>query len=222
MERDVKLEEISDGRLYTANDLVKADCGDCAGCSACCRGMGESIVLDPLDICRMTEGMGVSFEELLQKEIQLHVVDGVILPNLKMEDSCSFLSEEGRCNIHSFRPGICRLFPLGRFYEDGSFQYFLQVHECRKDNRTKVKVKKWIDTPNLKQYEAYICDWHFFLKDMQKVAESAEADMAKAVSLYVLQNFYVKPFGETHFYEEFQRRLETAQKQFLSQTGQME
>ena len=47
MIREVDLQEISDGKLYTANDLVKAGCNDCAGCSACCRGMGNSIVLDP-------------------------------------------------------------------------------------------------------------------------------------------------------------------------------
>ncbi len=35
MRRNIRLEEISDGRLYTANDMVKADCRDCEGCSAC-------------------------------------------------------------------------------------------------------------------------------------------------------------------------------------------
>lgn len=32
MRREVTLEEISDGRLYDANDMVKADCQDCKGC----------------------------------------------------------------------------------------------------------------------------------------------------------------------------------------------
>ena len=49
MKRYIDLNEISDGKLYTANDLVKADCHDCKGCSACCQGMGSSIVLDPMD-----------------------------------------------------------------------------------------------------------------------------------------------------------------------------
>lgn len=56
MIREVDLQEISDGKLYTANDLVKAGCNDCAGCSACCRGMGNSIVLDPLDMHRLCQG----------------------------------------------------------------------------------------------------------------------------------------------------------------------
>ena len=131
MKRNVSLEEISDGKLYTSNDMVKADCGDCAGCSACCHGMGESIVLDPLDIYRLTTNLEMTFEQLMSQYVELNVVDGVILPNLKMagpQEACGFLDKNGRCSIHAHRPGICRLFPLGRYYEDGGFKYFLQTH----------------------------------------------------------------------------------------------
>ena len=65
MKRNVDINEISDGKLYGANDLVKADCGDCKGCSDCCHGMGESIVLDPYDVYRLTKGLNLSFEMLL-------------------------------------------------------------------------------------------------------------------------------------------------------------
>ena len=145
MKRNIDMKEISDGNLYDLNDMVKADCNDCKGCSACCRGMEQSIILDPLDIYHLTTELGMSFEELLAGAIELNVVDGVILPNLKMKtdtDSCFFLNTDGRCSIHAFRPGICRLFPLGRFYENHDFKYFLQVHECKNPNKTKVKVKK--------------------------------------------------------------------------------
>ena len=76
MKRQVTMEEISDGKLYTSNDLVKADCGDCEGCHACCTGMGSSIVLDPLDIVRICRGTGAAFETLLAGKIELNVVDG--------------------------------------------------------------------------------------------------------------------------------------------------
>lgn len=232
MIRNVSLEEISDGRLYSSNDMVKADCGDCRGCSACCRGMGSSIVLDPLDVHRLVNGLGQSFQQLLQGKLELNVEDGIILPNLKMageEECCSFLNEEGRCSIHGFRPGICRLFPLGRFYEEEnrSFRYFLQVHECRNQNRTKVKVRKWIDTPELARYERFVSDWHYFLKSLQQLLAGADFDEGKAknISLYLLNEFYMKPFvsgtgqeeggpasGDTGFYEEFDARLAAAKE----------
>ena len=214
MKRNVSLEEISDGKLYTSNDMVKADCGDCAGCSACCHGMGESIVLDPLDIYRLTTNLELSFEQLLNQYIELNVVDGIILPNLRMtgeKEACGFLDVTGRCSIHANRPGICRLFPLGRFYEDGCFKYFLQVHECKKENRTKVKVKKWIDTPNLKQYEWFVNDWHNFLKNMEERAGGADETAAKQVSMFLLQNFYIKPYDRSKdFYPQYEERMAAA------------
>ena len=212
------MEDISDGKLYTANDLVKADCGDCEGCSACCRGMGSSIVLDPLDIYRLTTGLGVRFEQLLSDKIELNVVDGIILPNLKMggeKECCAFLNEEGRCSIHGIRPGICRLFPLGRFYEDGGFKYFLQIHECKKENRTKVKVKKWIDTPDLKKYESFISEWHYFLLELQGKLLKIEEEKVKTINMFLLQSFFLEPYkAEEDFYEQFDHRMKKV-KQYL-------
>ena len=138
MLREVSLEEISDGRLYTLNDMAKLGCNDCAGCSSCCRGMGNTIVLDPYDVWRLTGGLGVSLQQLLAGHLELNVVDGIILPNLKLagdSEQCTFLNGEGRCSIHPHRPGICRLFPLGRYYEEDGFHYILQTHECEKQNR---------------------------------------------------------------------------------------
>lgn len=47
MIRNVGLEDISDGRLYSENDLVKTDTNNCKDCKKiCCIGMGKTIVLD--------------------------------------------------------------------------------------------------------------------------------------------------------------------------------
>lgn len=215
MLRDIDMKEISDGRLYSANDMVKADCYDCQGCSDCCKGMGNSIVLDPLDVFRLCAGLQKSPEQLLQREIALDVFDGNILPHILMqgrEEVCLFLNEKGRCTIHPFRPGICRLFPLGRFYEDGSYKYFLQVNECQKTNRGKVKVKKWIDTPDLKHYEQFVCDWHYFLKDVQEVLYGSEdTELIKNLNLYVVKSFYLNPYDYAgDFYAQFYQRFEAA------------
>lgn len=218
MKRNVDIKDISDGKLYGSNDMVKADTGGCAGCSACCHGMGTSIILDPYDGYRLCLALGVCFEELLKGPLELNVVDGIILPNLKMNgerEACAFLDGEGRCRIHSARPGVCRLFPLGRYYEGRDFRYFLQVNECRKMNRAKVKVRKWIDTPELARYEAYIRDWHYFLEDAQHILDGSGNDnLRKQVNLYILQEFFVKSWADGEFYPQFEERLAAA-KRFL-------
>lgn len=194
--------------------MVKADCDDCKGCSACCHGMGSSIVLDPLDVHRLMSHFQTRFEVLLEDKIELNIVDGVILPNLKMNtqaegEPCVFLDAEGRCSIHEDRPGICRIFPLGRVYEDNSFSYILQIHECQKENRSKVKVSKWIDTPDLKKNQQFITDWHYFLKAAQaRLAAGGEEELIKRIAMQILQYFYIEPYHtDCDFYEQFDKRL---------------
>lgn len=211
MERNISLEEISDGRRYGRNDMVKASCNDCKGCSSCCEGMGTSIVLDPYDIYRLTTGLGLSMEQLLTDKLELNVAGGVILPNLKMQgerDCCAFLDENGRCSIHANRPGICRIFPLGRVYEDGKFDYILQIHECKKENRSKVKVSKWIDTPDQKRNEAFIIKWHYLIKGLQEqIQNGLDEAVVKQLNMYVLHLFFLTPYEkEQDFYEQFEVR----------------
>lgn len=215
MLRNIDLNEISDGKLYTSNDLAKTDCGGCHGCSACCHGMGTSITLDPLDFHRLSTGLHKSFNELIAGPVELNVVDGIILPNLKMagkEEACSFLDANGRCSIHPLRPGICRIFPLGRFYENDSFRYFLQIHECPKPGKTKVRIRKWIDTPDCQKYEQFISDWHYYIKNLQEYAiKNIRTDAVQKLSMQVLTTFYVQPFDpDQDFYDQFYQRLHTA------------
>ena len=215
MKRQVSLEEISDGKLYGINDMVKADCNGCNGCFACCKGMGQSIVLDPFDIFQITSNLNLKFEQLLEDKIELNVVDGIILPNLKMvgvQEQCGFLNKEHRCSIHPFRPSICRLFPLGRYYENRSFRYFLQVNECKKENRSKIKVKKWIDIPNMKENEQFIIHWHYFLSDIQqKIQENVDILDVKSINLFLLNHFYLLTYNGD-FYKQFYIRLEQAKE----------
>lgn len=212
MKRNVTLEEISDGRLYSANDMVKADCHGCKGCSKCCHGMGNSIILDPFDVYRLTKGIQKEVAELIGTALELNVVDGVILPNLRMageEEACAFLNGEGRCSIHAYRPGICRLFPLGRYYENGSFKYFLQTGECAETIRSKVKVSKWIDTPDLARNQEFVTTWHYLVNQVEELINGSEDDaFRKNLNMFLLNTFYLTPYGkERDFYEQFEERM---------------
>lgn len=211
MEREIDLKEISDGRFYTAGDMVKIGCNDCKGCSECCQVVDDTIILDPYDIFQLEQCLHVGFETLLAERMELAVTDGIIQPHLKIREGgagCTFLNEEGRCGIHNSRPGFCRMYPMGRIYEGEDFKYFLQVHECSYPDKTKVKLKKWLGIPQLPLYEQYIRDWHFFLKKIQNVLKETENDeIIKSINVHLLNQFYVKQYEETDFYGQFYERL---------------
>lgn len=215
MERYVKMEEISDGKRYHSNEMVKLGCNDCEGCSECCHNVGESIILDPWDIYMLETNLSCSFEALLGKYLELKVYQGIVLPHLLLDEKngCHFLSKEGRCQIHSFRPGFCRLFPLGRIYENDSFAYFLQTKECKKERRTKVKISKWLGIPKLASYEKYICQWHYLIKEIQKLTKQMDDQKLKEWNMYLLQSFFVAPYESGDFYVQFEKRYEEAKIQ---------
>ena len=216
--------EISDGKLYSSNDMVKVGCHDCAGCSSCCRDMGQSIWLDPYDVFRLTHGLQKSLEELLADVVELHVEDGLILPNLRMigdgELVCGFLNQDGRCSIHDFRPGFCRLFPLGRNYEEEKLSYFLLKDACPALNKSKIKIHKWLNTPNLKEYETFLVKWHALTKKLRAFYADAkqQEEIIKALNMKFLHIFYMTPYDEEDFYPSFYERLEQMNA-FLHQLG---
>lgn len=198
MIREVSLSDISDGKTYELNDMVKADTGGCAGCHACCTGMGSSIVLDPYDVWQMKVELDVTFQQLLGAGyIELNMVDGLILPNLRMNDNerCSFLSDQGRCTIHRSRPGICRIFPLGRIYDGKDFKYFLQKEQCAKEARAKIKVKKWIDVENVTENHRFINQWHYFVRWVGdkniELKNTGRGECINDIAMYVLNEFFV-------------------------------
>lgn len=219
MNANDNLTRVSDGKLYDLNDMVKVGCHDCKGCSLCCQDMGNSIILDPYDVYRLTENLNQSFEQLLASYVEFHVEDGLILPNLQMKEhaqstpACVFLNEEGRCSVHEFRPGLCRIFPLGRNYDEDRLQYFLLLDECPAENKTKMKVSKWIDTPQLKENQEFLVAWHGLIKRIRSIIRqhASEDDFVKQINMVILQIFYMTPYTTEDFYTEFDQRLEKAQ-----------
>jgi hypothetical protein len=211
----LNLESISDGRIYGLKDYVSADSNGCEGCSACCFGVGELVKLTPFDTYEMTRGLKVSFDKLLSDHLELRTFDKITLPYLKMlgpAERCSFLSAEGRCVIHAYRPNICRMFPLGRVYTENDFKYFLQVDACVKPKLKKVKVEQWIGIENYENNKAFLLAWHNCLKALAfRFKFIRDDDELKAANDYLLETFYRMTLkDEEDFYTAFFDRLAEA------------
>lgn len=210
MQRDVDINEISDGKLYKVNDMVKCSTGDCQGCYECCQFVMDTIILDPYDCFELSRATGRDFYQLIEDNlIELNMADHVLLPNIKMngDKGCSFL-QNGRCSIHNYRPGFCRLFPLGRIYENGSFSYFLQVNECSHITGAKVKIKKWLGIDNIKEYEKFVLIWHDHLEKLREEVVTMQTDEASKMLSTFLKHYYGKVYDTSgDFYRQFYERL---------------
>ena len=185
-------------RLYSAQDMVRIRSSECAGCGACCRGMGDTIVLDPYDVWQLAAGTGRTFEEMMGAGVDLHVEEGVILPHLMMREDtkgCSFLAKDGKCAVHAYRPGICRLFPLGREFHDDGVSYFIVPEGCVKGGLSKVRIGKWLGIADLPRYERFKGEWHLLVQRLRaRLAAEPSDEVRRNVNVYFLQTFYMTPY----------------------------
>jgi hypothetical protein len=209
------LEDISDGNLYDIDDVVLAGTAGCEACSTCCHDVEALVVLTPYDVSALSMGLNKSFKELLASHLVLREDNKVLLPHLKMvgEDRrCTFLSEEGRCTVHSFRPNICRLFPLGRVYADADFKYFLQVEACVKNELYEVVVDEWLGIENYAENKAFLLDWYKILKALSfRFKFVYDLEEKKHMDQYLLSLFYALTLDKQHdFYEAFQKAIPLA------------
>ena len=71
------------------------------------------------------------------------------------------------------------------------FFYYLQNQECPKKNKTKIKVSKWLDVPDLKNYEDFAAKWHFSFKKTSGIfwKKKEEEQLTKDLNMYVLNLF---------------------------------
>ena len=205
-------------RLYGPQDMVRISSSACAGCGACCRGMGDTIVLDPYDVWQLTSGLGKSFEELMGAGIDLHVEEGVILPHLMMRSdtqSCAFLGPDGRCMVHSHRPGICRLFPLGRQFDEEKTSYFIVPEGCVKGGLSKVRIDKWLGIPDLPAYESFKAQWHSLVRLLKaRIAAEPSEEVRRNVNLYFVRVFFMAPYEGAASADAFYREAADRSQKF--------
>jgi len=219
----VRLDEVSDGKVYGRRDMVRLGCGDCDGCSECCRTVGDSIVLDPYDFALLSAELELTAAGLNRKCTTFAPVGSMVLPHLVIDEQsgCRLLSEDGRCTVHASRPGMCRLFPLARIYEEDRVAYIHQIHECPKKPNKKVRVEEFIGIPNMPAYERFLLVWDQFRKNYEQMltpdisTEALEEQTTFILTLFYLTKFPVKKEADGHvdmepFYNAFYRRMDTA------------
>lgn len=206
-------------KYMTSREMAKIASPACAGCGKCCRDMGDSIHLDPYDIHLLTGHLSRSFEDLLDQEIGLCNAEGLALPHLLMDrdtGACPFLRDDGLCRIHPVRPGFCRLFPLGRNYTEKDFSYFVVEGGCPEGAKTKIRISRWLEIPDLPAYEAFVFDWHELTRGIRdRLSQRSDPALADQVRWYVLQTFYARPFESPEgFYSEYAQRAREAREIF--------
>jgi uncharacterized protein len=91
----------------------------CNACSRCCHH--KAIRVSPYEILRLARNLGMTTTDFILRHTE---AGGTVLMTRSENDSaCIFLNRQG-CSVHSDRPMVCRIYPLGCAIEHDGRQSF--------------------------------------------------------------------------------------------------
>lgn len=93
---------------------------NCQGCCRCC--YHKIIHLNPYEVARLARNRGISTTEFLSRYT---AANGTALKQQE-NGACVFLTTRG-CDVHSDRPLVCRLYPLGRRTTAEGGEWFSEI-----------------------------------------------------------------------------------------------
>jgi len=94
----------------------------CRACSRCCRH--KVIQVNPYEAARLARLKGMTTGEF--RAACTERGEGAVLRRTEDTDTCVFLTAKG-CSVHSDRPLVCRLYPLGRRVAEGGTEEWLHA-----------------------------------------------------------------------------------------------
>lgn len=135
----------------------------CKGCGNCCRNRKEPIAITACDFYYIVKAFDMTGDDVMKKITSVDTAQNTHLPTIylreRQDGSCRLL-RKGRCMIQEVKPVVCRLFPLGRYFDlrDNSFHYFSQDFACKGLKQT-IRVGDWIEAFHLPEIEEESIYW---------------------------------------------------------------
>jgi Fe-S-cluster containining protein len=160
-------------RLTLADNLPLT----CSRSGACCHG--KTVRLNPWELACLAEAKGLiprAFRDRYCDFGGIHLrFDGA--PGWRQQSACSQYVPDSGCSVHSGRPLVCRLYPLGRLRQGGELLYMHQGSDlpCLEGcpevlQLPRLSVAAYIEEQAAKRFEVA---QDAYLELMQNLADSA-------------------------------------------------
>lgn len=157
-----KLQEIMDS-VMEPEDTFRFSCNMCGNC---CRCRSEPINVTGFDLFRLAQGLGVTPKEVMIKYLRPEISGNSNIPGLlldeRLDGSCRFL-RKGVCTVQAFKPIVCAVFPIGRFYNalDEKIHYMRRYVpvECGGKDGKEWTLREWIKSWGLDRWDAESIAW---------------------------------------------------------------
>ena len=204
----------------------------CTMCGKCCIDR-EDILLNAMDLFRMSKHMGIPPVEFLNSFCEFYVGGSSGIPIVRLrpegpQKRCPLLHGK-KCLVHEAKPSVCAMFPLGRYMKfdadnftpdavsKASVQYILQPISCGKKMDTHT-VREWLSGFNMEtEDEAYI-KWNMAishigprLKKMKSMFGEITMELVYRATLIAL---YLNYSTDEEFLPQFENNITELVSQF--------
>ena len=165
----------------------------CTSCGKCCTNR-EDILLTPRDLYNMAKTLEMAPGKLIKLYCECYIGHDSRFPLVRIVPVGSVkrcpLLKNRKCSVHSAKPTVCALFPLGRTMifkkEDYSpeavrtaeIQYFLQPIDCGDDTEA-FTVKEYLEMFGIPVNDPFFFAWQSFLSSITGYIRAFERDFPK-------------------------------------------
>lgn len=166
---DKRLQEIYDNLDDMTLGIDDTFSFKCRGCGKCCR-QREDILLSPKDLYRLAVYLELTVADVLKQYCEVYQGSDSLMPIARLisiggNNRCPFL--DGRkCRVHTFKPGVCAMYPLGRYIrkepaDDGApieIRYINNKPDCDHKEQ-KQTVRLWLARWGISHPDPFFLRW---------------------------------------------------------------
>lgn len=133
----------------------------CKKCGYCCDH--TFIQLYPFDVKNICGQLDITTKEFHQKYSLFKSIEGIPRCFLRNRLKCPF-KENSQCTIYNFRPVRCRLFPLGRVFQENETIFVLPEEKCVGfETGKKQTIAEWLEQQEVTKSDPLTERWNKFL-----------------------------------------------------------
>jgi len=183
----------------------------CRSCGKCCKNR-EDIILNSRDVYNIATTLNLTNKQIIDKYCESYIGQVSRIPVVRLKSKginrvCPLLVEN-RCSVHSLKPTVCALFPIGRVissehapeemnlgnpYEIGYIQNYTNCGSARR----KQTVRAWLESFNIPIDDNYFIQWNTTIfKSIETVKKYESMNNVREICMNMIwdaiyQAFYI-------------------------------
>lgn len=161
----------------------------CTMCGDCCRNR-DDIILNPNDLFNIAKGMKIRPVKVFEQYCNMYIghtsrIPIIRLNSVGMDKHCVFLNEK-LCSVQDFKPTVCAMFPIGRYYhcekdnsQNGTVGYIFTNPNCG-DKREIHIVREWLEKYGIPTNDEFFLKWTDTIKTLSEMVVEFEKHQNEA------------------------------------------